>query len=44
MSDYIICADCEGHEEGWSVKADKAGNITDIECSKCGGTDYRRRP
>jgi hypothetical protein len=43
MSNYIICDHCEGHEDGWSVKIDDAGNVTDLECRDCGGSEYHRR-
>jgi hypothetical protein len=40
---YIICENCEGHEDGWSVKVDLNGDVTALECRDCGGSDWYRR-
>jgi len=39
MSDYIICENCEGHEDGWSVKVNERGDVTALECRDCGGSE-----
>jgi len=40
---YIICDNCEGHEDGWSVKVGPDGDVTALECRDCGGSDWHRR-
>lgn len=40
---YVDCDNCGRHQNEWSVIVDEDGDVVQIECKRCGGTDWFRR-
>lgn len=39
---YVYCDYCGRKHSEWSVIVDEDGNVAQLECKTCGGTDWER--
>lgn len=39
---YVHCGHCGRQQKEWSVIVDSVGRVEQVECKRCGGTEWVR--